>query len=106
MKLYATVTSERASKGQGGNKCIHIELKAFNREYAIGNIVLEVMDDSNGKPKQWLLTYQPKDSDNQYILGEGHEEHGYIQGVDSEIKTKGKKQKDNPDDCISMLEIG
>jgi len=26
MKLYATVTSERASKGQGGNKFIAIDL--------------------------------------------------------------------------------
>ncbi len=26
MKLYATVTSERASKGQGGNKQVDIEL--------------------------------------------------------------------------------
>jgi len=27
MKLYATITSERASKGQGGNKDITVELK-------------------------------------------------------------------------------
>ena len=26
MKLYATVTSERASKGQGGNKQLHITI--------------------------------------------------------------------------------
>lgn len=28
MKLYATITSERASKGQGGNKYLEIEIKA------------------------------------------------------------------------------
>ena len=28
MKLYATVTSERASKGQGGNEYLNIEIKA------------------------------------------------------------------------------
>jgi len=28
MKLYATTTSERASKGQGGNKWLYVELKA------------------------------------------------------------------------------
>jgi len=28
MKLYATTTSERASKGQGGNKYLNIEIKA------------------------------------------------------------------------------
>ncbi|MBP9771432.1 MAG: hypothetical protein KBD16_00695 [Candidatus Pacebacteria bacterium] len=27
MKLYATITSERASKGQGGNEYLDIELK-------------------------------------------------------------------------------
>lgn len=33
MKLYATVTSERASKGQGGNKQINIAIFIDNREY-------------------------------------------------------------------------
>lgn len=28
MKLYATITSERASKGQGGNKYLEIEIQA------------------------------------------------------------------------------
>ena len=28
MKLYATITSERATKGQGGNKYLIIEIKA------------------------------------------------------------------------------
>lgn len=28
MKLYATTTSERASKGQGGNKWLRVELQA------------------------------------------------------------------------------
>lgn len=32
MKLYATVTSERASKGQGGNKFIDIEFKNEKKE--------------------------------------------------------------------------
>ena len=27
MKLYATITSERASKGQGGNEYIRVELR-------------------------------------------------------------------------------
>lgn len=39
MKLYATTTSERASKGQGGNKFINIEL-------------------SRGSVKDSVLTYQ------------------------------------------------
>ena len=28
MKLYATITSERASKGQGGNEWINLELRS------------------------------------------------------------------------------
>lgn len=40
MKLYAITTSERASKGQGGNEYIHIEIlqgntKSNYREYII-----------------------------------------------------------------------
>lgn len=31
MKLYATVTSERASKGQGGNKNLDIEIMVYDR---------------------------------------------------------------------------
>lgn len=30
MKLYATTTSERASKGQGGNKLLNIDITAGN----------------------------------------------------------------------------
>jgi hypothetical protein len=32
MKLYATVTSERATKGQGGNKYLAIEIEAEKLE--------------------------------------------------------------------------
>jgi hypothetical protein len=37
MKLYATTTSERASKGQGGNDYIHIDLQSerTKKDYAI-----------------------------------------------------------------------
>lgn len=31
MKLYATTTSERASKGQGGNKYLEIEIKIIDK---------------------------------------------------------------------------
>lgn len=47
MKLYATTTSERASKGQGGNKRLEInilaqELEGFPTRENLFNIVLEV----------------------------------------------------------------
>lgn len=32
MKLYATITSERATKGQGGNKQLEIEIMGENKE--------------------------------------------------------------------------
>lgn len=32
MKLYATITSERATKGQGGNEFLEIEIKNEKRE--------------------------------------------------------------------------
>lgn len=35
MKLYATVTSERASKGQGGNEYIEIDIFVGSRENSV-----------------------------------------------------------------------
>lgn len=46
MKLYATVTSERASKGQGGNKYIDINLNvgsATESEH-FANVRLNIID--------------------------------------------------------------
>jgi len=40
MKLYATTTSERASKGQGGNKYICIQLLAGKKRKVIADIEL------------------------------------------------------------------
>ena len=31
MKLYATITSERATKGQGGNKRLNIDILVYDR---------------------------------------------------------------------------
>lgn len=47
MKLYATTTSERASKGQGGNVFLAIEIKDDNEE-VIGVIRLKPIIDSVG----------------------------------------------------------
>lgn len=45
MKLYATVTSERASKGQGGNKLVKIDVQAGDsREYVLKIVVLPPED--------------------------------------------------------------
>ena len=72
MKLYATVTSERATKGQGGNKFLNIELKAEKIEGKptpanIYLLRLEIIDDklfatlldySNGTIQN-LITFRP-----------------------------------------------
>lgn len=66
MKLYATTTSERASKGQGGNEYIHITLlddrknPIFFIGYFINKIVVEdlqnqkylLVHDTKGKKKK------------------------------------------------------
>ena len=75
MKLYATTTSERASKGQGGNKKILIELTFKN---SLGEIedVAEII-------------YTSKESGG-YILEYFDTEET---GTPRTLKEKGKKQK-------------
>ena len=71
MKLYATVTSERASKGQGGNKYLHV---IVTNEDKINVISLNIA---------------PYDSETSKV-------EGYIGGkrIDLDIPTpKGNKQK-------------
>lgn len=72
MKLYATVTSERASKGQGGNEYIDIDLMGAEG-VILGKFVFMV--DANDSKKYILV------EDNNY-----HNER-------LEVKTKGEKQK-------------
>mgnify|MGYP001413781361 CR=1 FL=1 len=95
MKLYSTTTSERASKGQGGNEYIEIELKAFDRNKPVGIILLEVLKDSKDKPKQYIIQFKDPDFDEEWeILKEGHEEEGTIQTI-----IKGEKQKGDCEGC-------
>ena len=72
MKLYATVTSERASKGQGGNKYLDIEIKAQELEEIPtracvfrllieakeGRLYATLHDYSNGTDQD-LITFRP-----------------------------------------------
>lgn len=45
MKLYATVTSDRASKGQGGNKQIVVDLLIDPiQRLEVGRVVMECVD--------------------------------------------------------------
>ena len=58
MKLYATVTSDRASKGQGGNEAITITLKAelLNKERPI---IARVYLYNDVQANEYLLTVVP-----------------------------------------------
>ena len=75
MKLYATVTSERASKGQGGNNYLHIALNVEDRENPIGYIELEMHP-----KKEWTLKWRSQQNE-PLLLAQG--------------ELKGEKQKDD-----------
>lgn len=89
MKLYATTTSERASKGQGGNQYICIKLTVQNGsklDYPIGEIILDYMDDvkENGtNQNEWVLKWLDHTKCDPEIIAQGN----------VEPPTKGKKQK-------------
>ena len=82
MKLYARTISERDSRAgnKGGNDYLRIELSAFGK--IIGYIVLEVNDDANGNPVQYLLKFSPsQDGAEWVILKEGHQKEGVLQTI-------------------------
>ena len=83
MKLYATITSERASKGQGGNNHLRLSLKVGSAKDSrdIANLTLVAL--KNGG---YELFYWNKDTDSDAkCLQTG------------EIKSKGKQQKGEED---------
>lgn len=80
MRLYATVSSDRGGREakKGGDKCVHIELEAFG--IPLGEVVMEVLEDTDGKQKQYLLSYLPSNEDDEsIIIEEGHKDEGVIQ---------------------------
>lgn len=88
MKLYATITSERASKGQGGNKELRIAILVGDKHNpkVIGTITLFSPDKEN---KNGLLAYNFYDVPNWLI-----EAHGTLEKKDTEINdTRAKRQK-------------
>lgn len=93
MKLYASVTSDRATKGQGGNEYICIKLTVQNgskQDYPIGEIVLEYKDDVKThrvNQNEWILKYIPQTGYDAQIIDQGH----------VEPQTKGEKQKGEDD---------
>lgn len=90
MLLYATTTSERASKGQGGNKWICIKLNVQNgdnQNYPVGEIILDYLDDAKNGASQneWVLKYLSQTKSEPVIIDQGNVEPA----------TKGNQQKIN-----------
>lgn len=79
MKLYATTTSERATKGQGGNKFISIDLMT-----------------GSTKESEIFATIRLNIINNVYTLwldGEIVKERGIFEDGLMETRTKGERQK-------------
>lgn len=53
MKLYATITSERATKGQGGNNFINYSLKIGNKENPIEVFTLQAKYENGSVKIGW-----------------------------------------------------
>lgn len=77
MKLYATTTSERASKGQGGNEHVNVKLENETREELA--YIRAIPDGTNTR-----VTV--------YVSGQGHLGTFYVPNGLKD-KTKGNKQK-------------
>lgn len=64
MKLYATVTSERASKGQGGNDYLRIKLTVTHgdgNQREMGTLMLDEGYALEKEMPQFVLSYAPYD---------------------------------------------
>jgi len=92
MKLYATVTSERASKGQGGNDYICIKLTVQNgskQDYPIGEIILDYNDDVKNhgvNQNEWVLKYLAHPMLDAEIIDQGN-----VEPPKQELKGKQEK---------------
>lgn len=86
MKLYATVTSERATKGQGGNKELEIKLYGDNQTHIATVYLFPDMEHKN----EYML--HVRDTDDSLMFGHL-------------LPTKGEKQKgDRCPDCGSAID--
>lgn len=92
MLLYAKTTSERASKGQGGNEFVLTEFTVGTPDNIVGQVELYLFDDDvkhGTDNNEWLLKFRHggDEEDNDWdIIAQGH--------IPSKPKNKkGKKQK-------------
>jgi len=77
MKLYATTTSERASKGQGGNEFLEVALtlEGADATITIGTIYLDINEDTKNHGSEldeWVLSWQRLGADDPEIIAQGH----------------------------------
>lgn len=89
MKLYATTTSERASKGQGGNEYLEINIQDENKRNIFNLAVLPI---SNGD-----VAFLPSNSKPYFIKKQGggyladKDQHQALTQMLAKRKLKGKK---------------
>ena len=84
MKIYGTLTSERASKGQGSNEVLVIDLKYEHapKDYRFfGRLGFGTYADD--KTKTFYLEFQPHNDDDLHIIE-----------IKKLVIEKGKRQKD------------
>lgn len=108
MKLYATITSDRASKGQGGNKELVINITVGNiSRREIANIVLRTNGGSLGydEKNMYALEYYPvnRNKGGRIVLDKGDIEESGLKKCNNHVgwcaehqtrhDTKGKRQK-------------
>ena len=69
MRLYATVTSDRASKGQGGNREIVIDLTIDSKERrTVGRVVLRHGEKGEGEHEGYTIFYYPVGGSGRVLL--------------------------------------
>lgn len=106
MKLYATIASERASKGQGGNKFLDIEIRcgsASDSQLLASLTVRPLGHEGDGYgvyDSNDSLLFRSDGKDKCAHCGEElygkirvHHHTEMIDGVEKDVTTKGEKQK-------------
>jgi hypothetical protein len=84
MKLYATTTSERASKGQGGNQYLNIMLTAGNKARAlVGQLDMSIENDGTV-----YVDFTDMDDITTRLVSARH-----LDNPEAIAKAKGEKQK-------------
>jgi hypothetical protein len=95
MKLYATTTSERASKGQGGNEYLEIEISGENMQslwfIKITKEKIEVKNPLNGKIQFEDIHWTEIKGNKQLPTTDCNENCKIVKGVC--VGTKGNKQQ-------------